>query len=833
MPIDIHNDSIEVALKKLKARENALRQLEAISRLGSWEVDLKTNKSHWSNRSYEIYGFKPGEIEPSLDIFFQAVLPEYVQQAKDMLAYLRETKEVGTLQTRIRRKDGEIRDVVINAQVVYDESGAVEKLVGTTQDITKYVNLQRRSKELLEILERSSNEIYIIDIENYRYLYVNEGAAKRLGYSKKELAQMSVFEINPGLTRKEADRIKEEVVRQKTLLHRTLHRCKDKSEYPVQSYLQMIKFQGEDAIIIFDTDITSQIALERKQKEQAKIFENISDGVIVTDLEGKIKEYNQAAKRIFGIKNMENIRTYFSDEQIIQLETIFKNIKECCDAYIEECLVQSEIECHKDKEKKIICEVSLSQLRDGNGEMYGVVWMFEDITAKKKQQKLLEQQAKALEYQAYHDALTSLPNRTLFQDRLEQAISYSKRNNKKFALLFIDLDRFKQINDSMGHQFGDQVLLEVANRIMKIIREEDTLARFGGDEFLIIARDIQNKEDVKKIAHKILESLKEPMNLLGHDVYTSLSIGIALYPQDSQNKDSLIKYADSAMYKAKEEGRNTFRFYSSEMTEDAFEKVVMENALRAAIEKEEFFVHFQPQIDIEKESISGVEALVRWRHADFGLIAPGRFLGVAEESGLIVAIDRIVMKKAMSAYVKWRKEGYAIGRLSLNLAMKQLLTEDFLEFLHEQLKRYDFKKEWLEFEVTESDIMRNPQHSIELLQKLHDEGISIAMDDFGTGYSSLAYLTKLPLDKLKIDRSFVVQMTKSKSATEIVKVVIALASTLGLDLVAEGVEECIQKDFLYNLACRNIQGYLYSPPLDVEAFERYLKEGKISETSTH
>ncbi len=828
MPIDIHNDSVEVALKKLKARENALRRLEAISKLGSWEVDLKTKRSYWSDRSYEIYGYKPGEIEPSLDTFFNAVLPEYVEPAKRLLARMMETKDVGTFHTRIKRADGNIVDVVINAQVITDDEGNPSKLIGTTQDITEYVNLQRRSKELLEILEKSSNEIYILDIETFKYLYVNEGAVKKLGYTKKEFSKMDVYSINPYLTKQKAQEIKKALLKKGHVINRTIHRCKNGREYHVQSYLQTIRFQNRDAFIIFDTDITSQVELEKREREQAKIVETMNDGVVVSDLNGKVRDVNKAAKRILGSKEMENVELLFGQEHRGQIKALLQNIRSCCDSGDEDCSLDVEIECVQSGGKRIVCDLSAMQLRDSEGKMYGIVWMFEDISHKKQQQLLLQKQAEQLEKLAYHDPLTALPNRTLFRDRLSQAISYSKRHDKKFALLFIDLDRFKQINDSLGHQFGDQVLLEVSKRIKSVIRQEDTLARFGGDEFLVIARDISGKEDAQKIAEKILESLQKPFNLFGHDVYTTISIGVSIYPDDSQNAESLIKYADSAMYRAKEEGRNNFRFYVSKMTEDAFEKVVLENALRAAIEEEAFEVHFQPQIEIDRFALSGTEALVRWRHQDFGLVAPGRFLPVAEESGLIVQIDRIVMQKAFAQFAKWKGAGLIEGRLSLNLAMKQLLQKDFLDFLDTKMKQYDFKDEWLEFEVTESDIMQNPQYSIDVLHRLHKRGICIAMDDFGTGYSSLAYLAKLPLDKLKIDRSFIVEMPKQKSATEIVKVVIALAQTLGLDLVAEGVEECIQKDYLYNMGCKKIQGYFYSKPLAAEEYEEYLKKFRVT-----
>ena len=827
MPIDIHNDSPEIALKKLKARENALRRLEAISKLGSWEVDLKTKKSYWSDRSYEIYGYKPGEIEPSLDTFFNAVLPEYVEQAKRLLARMMETKDVSTFHTRIRHTDGHLVDVVINAQVITDEEGNPSKLIGTTQDIMEYVNLQRHSKELLEILEKSSNEIYILDIETFEYLYVNEGAVKKLGYSKKEFARMDVYSINPYLTEEKANKIAKIMKKHGHAINRTIHRCKNGREYHVQSYLQTIRFQNKDAFIIFDTDISSQVELEKREREQAKIVETMSDGVIVTDLQGRVRDANKAAKKILGYETIKNVELLFGQEHKNQIRALMQNIQTCCTGN-EECSIDTEVECIQSGGRRIVCDLSVMQLKDSEGKMYGIVWMFEDISHKKQQQLLLQKQAEQLENLAYHDPLTALPNRTLFRDRLSQAISYSKRNDKKFALLFIDLDRFKQINDSLGHQFGDQVLLEVSKRIKSVIRQEDTLARFGGDEFLVIARDISDKEDAQKIAVKILESLQKPFNLLGHDVYTTISIGVSIYPDDSQNAESLIKYADSAMYRAKEEGRNNFRFYVSKMTEDAFEKVVLENALRAAIEEEAFDVHFQPQLDIERDTLSGTEALVRWRHQDFGLVAPSRFLPVAEESGLIVQIDRIVMQKAFAQFAKWKSAGLIKGRLSLNLAMKQLLQEDFLVFLDEKMAQFGFKDEWLEFEVTESDIMQNPQYSIDVLHRLHKRGISIAMDDFGTGYSSLAYLAKLPLDKLKIDRSFIVEMPKQKSATEIVKVVIALAQTLGLDLVAEGVEEYIQKDYLYNMGCKKIQGYLYSKPFAAEEYETYLKKLRVT-----
>ena len=821
MPIDIEHDSVETALKKLKARENALRRLETVSKLGSWEVDLQTKKSHWSDRSYTIYGYKPNEIEPSLDTFFAHLLPEYHESAKRVLSEMMETRNVETFHAKLRRKDGRVIDVLLNGQVIVDEEGKPSKLIGTTQDITEYVALQREAAELLQIIEKSSNEIYILDVKTLRFLYVNEGAVEKLGYSKAEFSSMDIYGINPYLTKERVEEVRKILQTHGEAVNRTIHKCKDGHEYPVQGHLQMIRFQGKEAFIIFDTDITEQVQTEKKERERAKIVESIHDGVVVTDLQGNIQNCNRSFSRIVGEQKFEHIGSVLGKENEKEVLTLLRESIEC-DTQSEENAIEMELAFVRGDGKEIVCELSLTQLQDEQGRVYAIVWMFQDVTHKKYQQQLLKKQAEELEFQAYHDALTALPNRTLFRDRLSQAISYSRRHDKKFALLFIDLDRFKQINDSFGHQFGDAVLLEIAKRIEKELRAADTLARFGGDEFVVIARDIADKKAAEKIAAKMLESLKEPLHLFGQDIYTSISIGVSLYPDDSQTEDNLVKYADSAMYKAKEEGRNNYCFYSSEMTENAFEKVALENALRAAIEQEEFEVFYQLQIDAHREEHVGMEALVRWRHSAFGLMAPGKFLPVAEESGLIVEIDRIVMRKAMGAFAKWKRAGVAQGRLSLNLAMKQLLREDFLEFLEASIQESGMQKEWLEFEVTEGDVMRNPAESIKTLLKLHEEGIGIAMDDFGTGYSSLAYITKLPLDKLKIDRSFVIEMQKDVSSMEIVKVVIALAKTLGFKLVAEGVESCTQKDLLLEMGCSVIQGYFYEKPMSTGDMEKYL-----------
>jgi len=446
-----------------------------------------------------------------------------------------------------------------------------------------------------------------------------------------------------------------------------------------------------------------------------------------------------------------------------------------------------------------------------------------DITQQIASEKLLQEQAEELSHQANHDTLTNLPNRTLFKDRLSQAIIASKRNGRNFAVLFIDLDQFKKINDSLGHHVGDEVLVEAAKRLKESLREEDTLARLGGDEFTIILQNVKSIQDVSNVAAKIVTRMRQAIEVDEHKLFISSSIGISLYPQDSSKSLDLLKFADTAMYKAKDEGRNNYQFYSSDMTAVAFEKVVMDSSLRIAIKEEQFVVYYQPQFNMLNDEIVGMEALVRWQHPQIGLVPPGKFIPIAEESGLIIEIDSIVMKQAMKQFTQWYKDGLNPGRLALNLAMKQLNEKDFVTKLSETMNSLEFQPQWLELEVTESQIMNNPNAAIEKLNKFSDIGIEIAIDDFGTGYSSLAYLKKLPLDKLKIDQSFVRDIDVDEDDAAITKAIIALGKSLNMKLIAEGVETESQRDFLIANGCEYVQGYLYAKPMPQEEILALLK----------
>jgi diguanylate cyclase (GGDEF)-like protein len=455
--------------------------------------------------------------------------------------------------------------------------------------------------------------------------------------------------------------------------------------------------------------------------------------------------------------------------------------------------------------------------------------MIKSIRASKiallEQHNQLRAQKNALKYQATHDALTGLANRILFSERLEHAIKKSKERNSQIALLFIDLDHFKEINDSLGHEAGDEVLTIVTARLHETIQNEEVLARFEGDEFTVIIEGLQKTEEAMLLAEKILKVLSEPITVDHNELYVGCSIGISLYPDNGDTPQDLLKYADAAMYAAKNEGRNNVQYYTSEMTARALERVVMEASLRAGLKNEEFVVYFQPQVNGRSNTLNGMEALVRWQSPTVGLVSPAAFIPIAESTGLIVELDRFVMKCAMTQIASWYNEGLNPGILAMNLTMKQLQQNDFISFLTDLIAKTGCREEWIELEVTEDQIMMNPDEAIEILREISRIGVKIAVDDFGTGYSSLSYLKKLPINKLKIDQSFVRDLPNDGEDSAITKAIIALAQSLNLEIIAEGVETGEQKEFLVHNGCENIQGYFYSKPLPADKMKTVLLEG--------
>lgn len=428
----------------------------------------------------------------------------------------------------------------------------------------------------------------------------------------------------------------------------------------------------------------------------------------------------------------------------------------------------------------------------------------------------LQEQKNAFEHLAHYDMLTGLANRIFFNDRLKHSIDKANRNKRKLAILFLDLDNFKEINDSLGHHIGDEVLKIVAERLQKCIRQSDTLARLGGDEFTILLEDLNDIFKIGDISQNLIHTLGNMMATNEHELYVTVSIGASIYPDDGKDVDTLLRCADSAMYSAKKEGNNLFHFYKQQMTEQAMERVTLETSMRQGLEKNEFLLYYQPIIDANTNTLVGMEALLRWEHPELGLLPPDRFIHIAESSSLIIVIGEKVLDIVAEQLLSWEKKGFSPPCISVNLSVKQLRHKGLMPKIENILKKTDFRKDWLQLEITEGYAMQQLDKAIATLQKLRNLGVTLAIDDFGTGYSSLSYLKKLPVNRLKIDKSFINDIPGNKEDEALVKAIVAMAHSMHLGIVAEGIETREQEKFLLDAGCHIMQGYLYYKPMSAD-----------------
>ncbi|GHT95006.1 hypothetical protein AGMMS49545_17210 [Betaproteobacteria bacterium] len=418
-----------------------------------------------------------------------------------------------------------------------------------------------------------------------------------------------------------------------------------------------------------------------------------------------------------------------------------------------------------------------------------------------------------LDFLAYHDATTGLPNRTLLQDRLEHALERARRDQQQLALLFIDLDRFKHVNDTLGYQVGDALLQVVARSVGTLLRDSDTLARLNGDEFMILLEENANMANVTIVADKIMALFTKPLILQDQEIYITASVGISIFPQDGSSADILTKYAELAMFKAKDLGRNTYQFFESGLSVGARERLALENGLRSAVSRGELVLHYQPQINLLTGHLIGVEALVRWQNPGLGLVMPDRFIHIAEDIGIISDIGAWVLQEACRQMVAWQKKGLHVPRIAVNLSVQQLERTDLVSLVQQQLEISGLKPQQLELEVTESMLMRQTGRALEILNALEGMGVYLAVDDFGTGYSSFGYLKRLPVHRLKIDYSFIRDIGQDANDEAITRAIIALSGSLGLEVVAEGVEREEQENFLRREGCHLVQGFRYDKGL--------------------
>ncbi|MEN8261108.1 MAG: EAL domain-containing protein, partial [Pseudomonadota bacterium] len=573
-----------------------------------------------------------------------------------------------------------------------------------------------------------------------------------------------------------------------------------------------------DALMAAADVMASAIARQRSERQlqhSATVFENTAEGVMITDAGGNILDVNNSFTVITGYgkaevlgKNPRMLRSGRHAEEFY---------RDMWSILLKAGQWEGEI-WNRRKNGEVYPEwLNISVVRGKDGSITNFVGVFSDISHAKRSQ--LE-----LNFLAHHDPLTGLPNRLLFTERLGHALKRAQRENRHVALLFIDLDRFKNINDTLGHPVGDILLSQVAQTMQQAIREEDTLARLGGDEFTVILEDVGHSQNAAAVAQKLMECFSLPYSIQGRELYLTASIGISLFPQDGDEVDTLLKNADVAMYQAKAQGRNAYHFFTQSLSVSALERFSLENDLRQALHREEFSVYYQPQFSLHTGRIIGAEALIRWPHPDKGMISPARFIPVAEDSGLIIPIGEWVLRTVCMQMQGWRETGGELERVSVNVSGMQVQRGHIVDSVNRVLDETGLAPHLLELEITEGFIMHQTDGAIETLEALRALGVALSIDDFGTGYSSLTYLKRLPVSKLKIDQSFIQGIPEDPNDEAIVKAVIALGKSMQFQLVAEGIENDLQHWFLKHQQCDFGQGYHYCRPLPSEAFADLLKK---------
>jgi diguanylate cyclase (GGDEF)-like protein/PAS domain S-box-containing protein len=552
---------------------------------------------------------------------------------------------------------------------------------------------------------------------------------------------------------------------------------------------------------------------------QASSLENeyaepLSEGLFVTDLAGKVVTVNATFCRITG----------YEASDVLGLHMLNMNFTVLGDGVLEGVWGQLPVTggwqgevVGRRKDGETFPEwLSINAVRGSDGNVVGYFGTFHDLSG-------LQESEQCLSRMAYYDVLTGLPNRHLFNDRLRMALSNVRRSGKRMGLFFIDLDRFKQINDSLGHDVGDELLISVAQRIKSVIREVDTVARLGGDEFSVILPNLSDPQDAAMVAGKILEACQPAIHVGSHQLQASPSIGVAMFPENGNDESSLLRRADLAMYRAKAEGGNTYRFFEQD-DEGESDRLTLETAFRAALKRDELYLVYQPQMAADCTEIVGVEALMRWRHPEFGDVSPNVFIPIAEWTGVITEIGRWLIRTACRQMAEWRNAGIPIRRVAVNVSPRQLRDQNFPNIVIDELRASGLPGSALELEITESELMLYPEATLNKLAEIRSYGISIAIDDFGTGYSNLARLRALPIDRIKVDRSFVLDIEADTNANAISACIVTLAKAMNLEVVAEGVETNGQLEYLLRQGCDLIQGYLFGRPMTPEVLNTWFHE---------
>jgi len=654
-------------------------------------------------------------------------------------------------------------------------------------------------------VENSDNSIVLTDAKK-NILYVNDNFEKITGYQKDDVFGQTPEVLGSGDTPQEVyDDLNTKLDNGDKWEGEFVNKKKDGTLFYEKASIVPIKIDGKITnYLAIKLDITEYIEQSEELKLSAAIFENIKEGILICGADKKILTVNRSFESILGYSKSELIgekpslfKSGFHD--FIFYKKMWQDIKD-------KGSWKGKVYDKKKSGEMIPIWLNISAIKNNNGEISRYIAVHTSL------QEIIKSQKKA-EFLAYHDSLTSLPNRLKLESDLEYTINIATRNELEIFVLFIDLDRFKIINDTLGHGIGDELLKIVGNRIKSVLRETDILARMGGDEFIVVLDTSRNKKGAGFVCEKILNIIKEPIIIEGNNLNTTASIGIAVFPEDGRDITSLIKNADTAMYYAKKLGKNNYQFYDEKLSLDVHAQLKIEQALKSAISNNEFYLNYQPQYNLVTQEVSSFEALVRWQSKDLGYVRPDKFIPIAEDNGMIYEIGKFVFEQACIDFVEFKKVNKNLKYIAINISSVQFKDKNFVNDIFYIVCRYNLKPSEIELEVTERYVMEYSQSNLNTMDELRDLGFRFSIDDFGTGYSSMGYLTKFPIDIIKVDKSFIDGTPDDNNNVQIVKAIVVLSKSLGFSVVAEGIEYKEQEKFLQYINCNLGQGYLFSKPL--------------------
>jgi len=733
------------------------------------------------------------------------ILPDRRRRFLDALA---ESGELRDFESQIRRRDGALVWISECARLLRDASGAPLYIEGKVSDVTTRKRLEAERDRVFLF----ANDILCLVRRDGAIDRVNPAFERALGYDAQQLSGRRLFDLFHADDARAAAAEFAKLAEGLPIVD-FVARCRAlDGGYRALSWT-LIPSTGEQAQAVA-RDLTERRSIEEQLRLAQTVFDTASEAIIVTDAEQRILKVNHAFTTITG---------YREDEMLGQTPRILSSGRQEAGFYEAMAAMlattghwQGEVWNRRKNGELYVEWLSFAAVRDTQGGVVNFVGVFSDITRHKQDEERIR-------HQANHDALTQLPNRWLFQARLAQAIDRCRADGRKLALVHLNLNQFKFVNDSLGHRAGDELLKEVSRRLSRIIRHDDTLARLGGDEFAVIVEDFRDDEPIEMLPARMLKVVAEPFDLDGSPVVIGVALGIALFPGDGGDADALARNAAIAMRHAKEQGTSAHRFFDDRMESRSLERFKLEARLRRAIEGSEFQVHYQAQIDLTTRGLIGAEALIRWTDPELGPMSPAYFIPAAEASGLIVEIGQWVLREVCRQILAWQTAGFTVPRIAVNLSFQQFRRPDFLDTVKAIIAESGIDARQLEFELTESVVMHDAEQAISTLTALRDLGVELAIDDFGTGYSSLNRLRRMPIHTLKIDRSFIHDVTRSEEDATIVSAIVSMAHSLNLKVVAEGVETEAQLAFLAGKRCNSAQGFLLSRPIPAPDFARLMQ----------